>query len=207
MQKGLFVLALLLSTSKSFAQSPATGTINGYEYVDLGLSVKWATCNIGASQPSDYGDYFAWGETAPKSNYDEDNCTTCGKDMGDISGNVKYDAARANWGSTWRMPTLAEFDEMHDKCTQKKTTINGHNGTLVTGPNGNTIFFPAAGNMFYDSHYSVESDIGTECWTSTPDDIYDGNSFAISVGLLSDEVYMVGHNSRADGYNIRPVSK
>ncbi len=122
-----------------------SGTVNGHEYVDLGLSVKWATCNVGASSVSDYGDYYAWGETETKSNYDEDNSVMLGKDSGDISGNADYDAARANWGGAWRLPTEAEIRELVDKCQWEWTTIEGHSGYKVTGPNGNSIFLPAAG--------------------------------------------------------------
>uniref|UniRef100_UPI0025B2398C PEGA domain-containing protein n=2 Tax=uncultured Muribaculum sp. TaxID=1918613 RepID=UPI0025B2398C len=91
------------------AVSTTGNTINGHEYVDLGLSVKWAACNVGASSPEDYGNYYAWGETATKAEYTESNSKTYGKTMGDISGNPQYDAARANWGGTWRLPTKAEF--------------------------------------------------------------------------------------------------
>ena len=103
-----------------------SGHHNGHEWVDLGLSVKWATCNIGADNPEDYGDYFAWGETETKSEYTDANCKTIKKQSffakwfnfgrsdnntnvenlpDDISGNAQYDAARANWGGSWRMPT------------------------------------------------------------------------------------------------------
>ncbi len=84
------------------------GKPEGHEYVDLGLSVKWATCNVGATKPEEYGNYYAWGETATKSEYTEDNSLTYGKQMRDISGNAQYDAATANWGGTWRMPTNDE---------------------------------------------------------------------------------------------------
>ena len=76
------------------------GKINGHECVDLGLSVKWATCNVGASSPTEYGNYYAWGETVTKSEYTKKNCKTYGISMGDISGNSSYDAARANWGGS-----------------------------------------------------------------------------------------------------------
>ena len=72
---------------------------NVHGYVDLGLSVKWATCNVGATSPEDYGHYFAWGEISPKDEYTDDNCSTCGKQMSDIAGNAQYDAATANWAA------------------------------------------------------------------------------------------------------------
>ena len=137
---------------------PTTGTLNGYGWVDLGLSVKWATQNVGASSPSDYGDYFAWGEPRPKSSYTWSNCFDCldGKWNGrwgtykiggktSISPTSGHDTARENWGGTWRMPTNAEFDELCDKCDWTWTSQGGYNGYKVTSPNGNSIFLPAAG--------------------------------------------------------------
>ena len=118
---------------------------NGHEYVDLGLSVMWATCNVGASDPSDYGDYFAWGETSPKSEYTQENSVTWEKNIGDIGGNARYDAARANWGGSWRLPTKDEIIELKDKCNWDWTTQRGHNGYKVVGPSGKSIFLPAAG--------------------------------------------------------------
>ena len=130
---------------------PQPNTINGHKYVDLGLSVKWATCNIGASSPSDYGDYFARGEDETKAEYTEDNSTTYGR--------VNYtfrDAAKKKWGGTWRMPTEAEFEELEDKCTWKWTTQGGHNGYKVTSKkNGNSIFLPAAGTRYGSSLYDA----------------------------------------------------
>ena len=135
--------AIVLSPSSS----AKSGTINGHEWVDLGLSVKWATCNVGASKPSDYGNYYAWGETKTKPTYTEENSKTYGKSSYnyDIGGKSSVDAARANWGGTWRLPTMAECQELVDKCTWTPTTQGGSNGCRVSGPNGNSIFLPAAG--------------------------------------------------------------
>ena len=139
-----------------------------HEFVDLGLpsGLKWATCNVGATKPEEYGDYFAWGEVEPKTTYNWSTYKYCvdnmdnltkyctqsnyGKDGFTDSKTVldpKDDAATANWGGTWRMPTKAEQDELRDNCTWKWTTQNGVNGRKVTGPNGNSIFLPAAGCM------------------------------------------------------------
>ena len=122
-----------------------SGTLNGYEYVDLGLSVMWATCNIGADSPEDYGNYYAWGETETKDTYTSSNSVTYGVSMSDFSGSAYSDAATANWGSTWRMPTSSEIDELISDCTWTWTTLNDVNGYEVTGTNGNSIFLPAAG--------------------------------------------------------------
>ena len=135
---------------------------NAHKYVDLGLSVKWATCNVGAESPEDYGDYFAWGETQPKSTYNWSTYKWCN---GSSSTLTKYntsssygtvdnktvleaadDAATANWGGAWRMPTKAEQDELREQCTWTWTTQNDVKGYKVTSKsNGNSIFLPAAG--------------------------------------------------------------
>ena len=139
--------------------------------VDLGLpsGTLWADRNIGADSPEGYGDYFAWGETRPKSTYSWSTYKYC---KGSYNTLTKYctdsscgtvdnktvlepsdDAATANWGSNWRMPTHAEQEELIEKCTWTWTTRNGVNGYKVTGPNGNSIFLPAAG-FRYDSSVS-----------------------------------------------------
>ncbi len=182
----------------------ATGTINGHDYVDLGLpsGLKWATCNVGANSPEGYGNYYAWGETTTKTSYTEDNSLTYGRDMGDISGNVNYDAARANWGSTWRMPTKAEMQELDNNCTWTWTTQNGVNGHKVTGPNGNSIFLPAAGSCYESSRYGVGEN--GRCWSSTPDEsnFYD----AYRLGLYGIDGCDVIWGSRYNGFTVRPVS-
>ena len=122
------------------------------EYVDLGLSVKWATCNLGASKPSDYGHYYAWGETMVKAGYSwdtykwgkENNFTKYNTD-GKTVLDPEDDAATAKLGSPWRMPTLDEINELIGGCTWKWTKKDGVEGYEVKGTNGNVIFLPAAG--------------------------------------------------------------
>ncbi len=198
----------LLVTDKEIV----TFTINGHEYVDLGLSVKWATCNVGASNPEDYGNYYAWGETSTKETYDEDNCPTYGLSISqlqsqgyiDSEGNLtsQYDAARANWGGTWRLPTEAELEELNNKCTWKWTTQNGVNGYKVTGPNGNSIFLPAAGGRIGSSLYDAGE--GGFYWSSTPHESL--SNFACSLFFYSSELY-VDYIFRHDGLSVRPVSE
>ncbi len=134
------------------------GEINGYEYVDLGLpsGLKWATCNVGAASPEEYGDYFHWGETTTKEEYREENCSTYGVNVGvaDITGMPEYDAAAANWGGTWRIPTYDECRELFDFGEWEDSTYNGVAGMKVTGPNGNYIFLPYNGSMYGTSHTS-----------------------------------------------------
>lgn len=174
--------------------------INGHEYVDLGLSVKWATCNVGANKPEDYGNYYAWGETSTKSSYTSDNSKTYGKLMNDIKGNSQYDAARANWGGSWRLPTKAELEELEDKCTWEWTKHNGVKGYKVTGPNGNSIFLPAAGYRNGSSLYGV----GSKGYygSSTPNN----SNLACSLYFNSDGQDM-NDFYRGDGLSVRLVAE
>lgn len=151
------------------------GTENGHDYVDLGLSVKWATCNVGAKYPEANGYYFAWGETEPKSTYSwgtykwcEGSDSTMSKyctdsDYGNVDNKTQLDlsddAAHANWGGSWRMPTEDEMIELKKKCTWTWTTYNDFNGYIVTSKiNGRSIFLPAAGfcivfSLVYDGSF------------------------------------------------------
>ena len=136
---------------------------DNHEYVDLGLpsGTLWATCNVGANSPEQYGDYFAWGETAPKEVYTWETYKWCNGTWDSLTkynfqnyyGTVDNknelepadDAAQANWGLSWQMPTKAQQDELHEHCNWQWTTMNGVNGYLGTGPSGKTLFLPAAG--------------------------------------------------------------
>ena len=185
---------------KSFTTN---GSINGHDWVDLGLpsGLKWATCNVGATTPEGYGFYYAWGETTTKTSYDQSNSVTYGQQMSDISGNATYDAARADWGSTWRMPTIAEMQELRGNCTWTWTSQNGVNGMRVTGPNGNSIFLPAAGYYYGSSRYIVGED--GLYWSSTPD----ASSTTPAVRLVFYGGYhSMSWNDRYYGCTVRPVS-
>ena len=180
--------------------------INGYEYVDLGLpsGLKWATCNVGADSPEDYGDYYAWGEIETKSEYTEDNSKTYGKSMSDISGNAMYDVARAKWGGNWRMPTMEELEELNSKCTWQWTTQKGINGYKVTGPNGNSIFIPAAGCR---TGSSLNSAGGSGFyWSSTPYESEGDDNNACELGFYSSN-HNVYRMYRDYGLSVRPVSE
>lgn len=190
------------------------GEIAGHYYVDLGLpsGLKWATCNVGATSPEDYGDYFAWGETSPKVVYDWDTYLHWNDldgdgycDYGeptinsDISGNVQYDAATANWGGNWRMPTKDEMQELVDHCEWEWTQVNGVNGSKVIGPNGSCIFLPAAG-IRYGTTLTNDGNYGS-CWSSTP---YD--SYASHLSFYDGDEGVYGSN-RYYGQTVRPISE
>lgn len=115
----------------------------GHEFVDLGLSVKWATMNIGAETIDGYGDYFAWGELQPKTVYTLQNYSV---DRDPVKLQLSLDAANYYWGGSWRIPTEHEWKELRNGCSWKLTTVNGVEGHLaVSLNNGNSIFFPSAG--------------------------------------------------------------
>ena len=186
--------------------------INGHEYVDLGLpsGLKWATCNVGANKPEDYGDYFAWGETSTKAEYNSDNCPTYGLSKSELQsqgyvdseGNItsQYDTARAKWGGKWRMPTKAELQELCNECTWTWMSQNGIDGYKVTGPNGNSIFLPAAGYRNGSSLFSAGS--YGDYWSSTPYEYDDDGAYDLYF-------YGSGHfmydGYRYYGRSVRPV--
>lgn len=155
---------------------PTTPDENGA--VDLGLSVKWAEYNVGATKPEEYGDYYSWGEVVTKNDYTESKykftyidsygCVeySLPEGLSDISG-TKYDAATANWGKEWRMPTKLELMELEDQSTAVWTSYNGIDGMRIIGPNGNSIFLPSGG---YRSEYGGKGKGGSgKYWTSTTD--------------------------------------
>lgn len=169
----------------------------GHAYVDLGLSVKWATCNVGATSPEEYGDYFAWGEIATKTTYDQDNSSTYNVQMDAITG-TQYDVARTKWGGNWRMPTKDELVELRTECTWNWTTQNGVKGYMVIGPNGKSIFLSAGGYRYG----SLVEDAEYEgwYWSSTP--YYTNRSYGLifrASGCYTDSEY------RYYGQLVRPV--
>ena len=194
-----------------------TNQENGYEYVDLGLSVKWATCNVGASTPEEYGDYFAWGERQPKSTYSWSTYKWC---YGNYKSQNKYctkseygtvdnktvleaadDAATAKWGGSWCMPTDAELTELRTECTWTRTTKNGVNGYKVTSKsNGNSIFLPAAGYRSGIRLYGAGS--SGSYWSSSLNTGNPNNAYHLDFGKSSvDWLY----RNRDHGQSVRPV--
>ena len=198
-------------------QNPSGDT--NHDYIDLGLSVKWATCNVGATKPEEYGNYYAWGETETKSKYSEDTykwsndgCYTFTKyntssSYGTVDNKTvldpEDDAARANWGGAWRMPTDAEWTELRTKCTW--TWTDDYNGTGVKGRivtsniNGNSIFLPAAGYRSDGDLYGAG--IGSY-WSSSLDGYYPFRAYYVQ--FYSDYVGWSAI-SRYCGQSVRPV--
>lgn len=187
-----------------------------YEYVDLGLpsGLKWATCNVGASAPEEYGDYYAWGEIETKDRYSEETYeyshtgidadgfeVKIWDDLGDISG-TDYDVAHQKWGGAWRMPTKSEFVELKDNCTWTSVKMNNINGYKVTGTNGNWIFLPAAGYRRNTSLYCGGS-IGYY-WSSSPYPNDPSNAYYLS---FDSSIYPSAYNNRYYGQSVRPVTE
>ena len=197
--------------------NPNTGN---HEYVDLGLSVKWATCNVGAAKPEEYGDYFAWGETQPKNTYDWSTYKWCN---GSYNTLTKYnnsssygtvdnktvldktdDAAAVNWGGSWRMPTEEELTELHEQCTWTWTTQNGVYGYKVTskksGYTNKSIFLPAAG-------YRLDGSLAWEGWYGHywSSSLYMGNPLGAWRVFFESSAASRYHDHRRYGFSVRPV--
>lgn len=193
--------------------------LGGHDFVDLGLpsGTLWATCNVGATNPEDYGDYFAWGETTTKETYNWSTyryCNGSNRTMTKYCSNSSYgyngftdtlttleasdDAATANWGSAWRMPTKEEFEELNNNCTITWTTLNGVNGHLLTGTNGNSIFLPAAGGR-HDNSIDNAGSHG-DYWSSSLHGGPDGGDFD-----LQPDNYSISWDFRFYGRSIRPI--
>lgn len=203
---------------KQLSQACVSGTISDHEYVsdhdyvDLGLSVKWATCNVGASRFTDYGDYFAWGETEPKEDYSWVTYRWgdgTGETINKYGISIDYvfvlesldDAATVNWGKSWRMPTIFELQDLENKCTWEWKIINGVNGYKITAKNNNWIFLPAAGKRFGTS----SGDVGSGChyWSSSVDE---RNSNIAYYLYFSSNIKSTLYSRRYYGYSVRPVS-
>lgn len=192
-----------------------------YEAVDLGLpsGLLWATCNVGASKPEECGGYYAWGETEEKTDYswdtykwcnngrDEDLTKYCAESLSGTFDNktlleAEDDVATVKWGGSWRMPTRAEQDELRNECTWEWTELNGVYGCKVTGPNGNSIFLPAAGSR-HDTRISYVGRYGYY-WSSS---LNDSVSYGFSTYYFYfDANYFNWDNcSREQGLSVRAV--
>lgn len=198
-----------------------SGTYNGHEYVDLGLpsGTLWATCNVGASAPEGYGDYFAWGETTPKDTYNWSTYKYCNGDIGMLTkycSNSSYgdhgfidnltvllpedDAATANWGNGWCMPTADQWRELRDNTITDWTTQNGIEGRLLTALNGNSLFLPAAGGRWDDELNNAGS--SGYYWSSS---LLTGDPYSAWYFYFHSGNYGVNNDRRLRGFAVRPV--
>ena len=217
----------------SGGETPGGGDTPSMEdYVDLGLpsGIKWATKNLGASKPSDYGDYYAWGETATKADYSWATYKWMQTGQSDWKHITKYtfpdgktegiwyapdgtfigdgkftldaadDAATVKLGSPWRMPTSDEIKELLDNCTWTWTTQDGINGCEVKGPNGNSIFLPAAGRR--EDSELIDAGSWGVCWSSSLSSAYSDRALSLYFDSDGHDWY---YNSRYLGFTVRPV--
>ena len=208
---------------------------SNHEYVDLGLSsgTLWATYNIGATKPEEYGDYFAWGETEPKDVYDWSTYKYAtyatlkyDSEWGeyDFDSITKYnmsgrygiidslstllsedDAATANWGPEWRMPTNEEQRELVKECQRQVTEVNGVYGAKFTGKNGNSVFFPAAGCRYGSGVFHKGNDGGY--WTSSLGEESESLARYLGFDVKVDVkgVYWFDDSTRGTGCSVRAV--
>ena len=174
-----------------------------YEAVDLGLSVRWAAFNIGATKPEEVGDLFSWGETSTKKSYSEAAYAYYKNEQYEYIGvnicGTKYDAARQSWGGLWRLPTRSEIADLTSKCTWKAETLNGVKGYRVTGVNGNSIFLPAAG--YQDGTERKEVGTGGFYWSGSLNRNMTSSAYNINFRGYDAEWTA----SRAYGFSVRAV--
>lgn len=186
--------------------APEGGVINGHEYVDLGLSVLWATCNVGASSLDDYGHYFAWGETEPKDAYTEENYQGQGKTWLEPAD----DPARVHWGDLWRMPTQSELHELIYGCDWHVYWRSGERPycRVTSKTNGNSIILPRAG--YWDGKGRHEGDTKGHLWLNTNLNGGAYNAPCLSVDychMWEDDVIEYGYLPRYVGVPVRAVAK
>lgn len=188
---------------------PFSGETNGHKWVDLGLpsGLKWATCNVGTDKVDQDGDLYAWGQVTTFLDKDSKKNKMSTEKTADIDGYSTYDAARAVWGGTWRLPKKKDFDELLENCTCEWTRIGRRNGMKLTSKiNGNYIFLPASGYSGNNTdYYGIAYDINKygRYWTSTP---ARPNYDSYYLNISETNIY-VSENDRNKGLYIRPVTK
>ena len=208
----LMLLPLAMTSCGGDKDEPSGGedkAPSGVVAVDLGLSVKWASCNIGAQNEWEYGGLYAWGETEEKDEYSlstykyYDAATDTYENIGsDIKG-TKYDVAHVKWGGKWRMPNGAEMNELRTQCKLTEVTVNGTKGILCTGPNGNTVFLPYAPHQYGVRKYGEGDEL--RFWCSG---IGMKSSYAVYAysGHANGPVIDIDNDTdRTDGFSVRAV--
>ena len=177
--------------------------------IDLGLpsGTKWACCNVGASKPEDYGGYYAWGETDEKEvyNWETYKYGSSFKDLTYVGNNISgtiYDAATFNWGESWCMPTINQFNELMQYCSCEWKSLNGVMGQVFTSPNRGSIFIAAAGSRQHDRFVILQQTEGIY-WTS---DLVSNDEESAWTPYFSSEKMGISYMSRYCGHPIRPVA-
>lgn len=215
MRKIFITIACFLLSFTLSAQEPLMH--NGYEYVDMGLSVMWATCNLGATKSTGYGRYFAWAETTVKGNYDWSSLKYCSDSdgekftkyvndpaMGTVDDKMRLeesdDAARVLWGGEWRIPTQDEVQELIDSCKWQWVTNDGYMGYTVTATNGHTIYLPASGYM--EDSFQMDRNLTGAYSTSDADP--DPCSYVFCLNIDRED-HSIHSFLRSNGFTIRPV--
>lgn len=210
----LFVMAgnnsVNAQVGKTQKRTAVRKTINRqqtHQAIDLGLpsGTKWASCNVGANKPEEYGDYYAWGETTTKKEYTKENYRYYKNweyvNIGDDISGTQYDVAHVKWGGKWQMPTQEQIKELFDNCKYEWTTLNGVKGEKFTGPNGGSIFFPAAG-LRWNGDLSDAGEFGYY-WSSTQTP--DVSASAYNLDFYSGVAYWYYGGYRGYGLSVRPV--
>lgn len=204
----------------SFSDSQTSTPTDGPEMVDMGLSVKWASYNMGATKSSEYGNFYAYGEIEPKTEYTLENYQWYYEDyndwdcdewekyykLGATFTGTNYDVAHVKWGDQWRVPTKEEWDELIGSCDWTWTAVDGVTGIMATSSvNGNSIFFPAAGNMVDADH--THDQVGCFYWSSTEYIQDDISEECRNYRANMDATYQScdGYDYPEVGFSIRPV--
>ena len=223
----LLALLMVFAMSCNKSDEPNNGgneddSLNNHEYVDLGLpsGTLWATCNVGANTPEEFGDYFAWGETQPKSTYSWSNyqycnggnggntltkyCTKTGNGYNGFTDYIttllpEDDAATVNWGNDWCMPSKSQWEELDQWTNDTMIIQNGTKGLLLTASNGNSLFLPAAGRIYEDY---FNNDYNGWYWSNTL--LTELPDCAWRLNFISN-IYNLGGLPRNYGHSIRPV--
>ncbi len=181
-----------------------TGSLNGHYYVDLGLSVKWATCNVGSFGELTPGDFFSWAEIAPKESYTSNNYQYQQQQITSGIAHTSKDAATQLWGNNWMMPTKSQFDELVNKCTWELLTDTDNTQPYyrVTGPSGKHIIlgchgYKGAGGLLDTDH--------PHYWTSTPNNNTTYPSAYCYAFDIIDKIVKVTYYNKSMGMQIRPI--
>lgn len=212
----VFCVNLLMVLALSAQSRLLSGAPENVEAVDLGLpsGTRWASCNVGASSPEEYGGYYSWGETEEKDDYSWNNYSyletyekfdgytriIC-KDIGDHISGTQYDVAHVKWGGEWRLPTKSEMDELLEYCIAEVTIYNDVKVMKFIGPSGKSVFFPFPGAYFHDDGEFVNEGFFTMCWSGD----LASNATPWALAIYSDNNNWVGRYSSNAGFSVRPV--